>query len=306
MIMAAAAAVLATPAAAQQGQAATHQAATQARAPDMEVTVAFAPPIGRSLRYRLVKTGQEGGRDRRTEIDFTVRFERIAGGGYSMTVDYIFPAPVRGQAPDPATALLQRGMTVRLDARGDIVAIEREAEYWDGISAVMEALTTSDGASQERGRELARQMFASFRALPDAERIAKLTENFAPVLTASTIELTAEPIRASTQVATIFGPMDADMSVTLERVTPDAAHIRSVTEFAPEALEAAVRSLIERMGEAAPTRFRVIDVDFSEQIEVSRATGLTRRYRIARILDMEENGVRVRAGPTMTIELVTP
>jgi hypothetical protein len=304
MIMAAAAVSLATPEA---GLAADAPAQVAARPADLAVTIDFAPPLGRPLRYRLVKTNRSAGQDRTIEVDFTVRFDRIEGG-YTMIVSYDILPAARGQAPDPAGALLSRPITVRLNEEGDIVAVERESEYWNGVSAAMETLVRTSGERDERAHAVARQLVANFRALPDAERIAMVTENFAPVLAASTVDLDSEPARATAQVSTVFGPMQAAIVVRLERVTPDAAHLRGVTEFAPDAFEGAIRAMSARLGEGAspPGRFRVVSVDFSEQMEVARATGLMRRYRIERMIEVEEDGVRQRAGPTMTVEMVTP
>jgi hypothetical protein len=72
-----------------------------------------------------------------------------------------------------------------------------------------------------------------------------------------------------------------------------------------------MRRLMDRAREAGspaartPGTFKVLDVDFSERMEIARATGLTRHYRISRIFEVEEDGVRTRTGPTMTLDLLT-
>ncbi|HEX8215922.1 MAG TPA: hypothetical protein VF577_00535 [Allosphingosinicella sp.] len=302
-ILAAAATALSAAVPAQRQSSATPTAASAST-----VSIPFAPPIGVLLRYRIAKT-TFGPAERSVTLEFTARFER-AGEGYRMTVAYQLPAPVRSGAADPALVFLQRPLTLRLGGDGTLVAIEDEQAYWAGVEALLERMVAQDGPETPGGREAMRRIIADMRGLPDEARIEKLAENFMPVIAMTGTELTiGAPLRWTGQTATIFGPMTSDVTVSLDRVEGGIAYVSATTTVPREEMERAMRAMFARIvppgtGRAIPQDFRFHSVENSESSEVAIETGLARRYRAARTVDVEAEGQRQRGGTIFILERI--
>jgi len=270
------------------------------------VTIPFSPPVGVPLRYRFTKT-MFGPAERTITLDFTARFDR-AGDGYRMTVAYQLPPAAGARSRDPALLVLQRPLSLRIGADGTLLSLDDEPAYWAGVEALLARMVAEDGGGTPEGREAMRRIVADMRGLPEDVRVEKLAENFLPLIAMSGAELIiSEPVTWTGETETIFGPLTANQTLTLDRVADGIAYIKSETTVPREDMDEAMRTMFARLtppgaGRPVPPDFRFHSAENSEISEVAIETGLTRRYRATRTIDLEAQGQRQRGGTVISLE----
>ena len=301
----AAAAALALPAAPAAAQPAA--AAAQSPAPRGTVSIPFAPPVGVPLRYRVERSTLAPGRPaNRAALDFVATFAR-AGEGYRMSVNYVVPGGAGGAGGgdvDPAAALMLRPLAFRLGADATVLGLEDEAAYWSALEAAADRSLAARGAATPELRERLRAFLGDLRALPDAERLAKIGEIVLPIVAMAGADLdTGEADSVSGPVETPFGRLTADVTQSVERIEGGIAHASTVARINPADAEAMMRAGFARFaGEgAALPEIRVTAFDDEERAEVSIETGLARRYEARRSVELEIAGQRERVGTIVTV-----
>lgn len=305
MILAATAAFFAAPAAGRQPVDAA--GATAAEAPDEEfVEIPFAPPLGRTLRYRLVRerTGESG--PQRHDLNFDISFRR-SGADYVMSVRLIVPPNL--PAPDAASAIarvLTRPTEYRVSAQGEMLElIDLEGHWRDGERALAE-LGPALGMDP-RARDAATAMVRQIRALPPEAQLELFARHIAPVIAAAGGAFPLEEaLTAEGPAQSLVGAIQQSSSVRVTGVDGRIVRLSQRSSVSSAELEAQMRSLIASVGPPGqdPSRFRIISNDLVETYEVSRATGLTERFRAEKMVVSEVNGERSRGGETITLELV--
>ena len=150
-----------------------------------------------------------------------------------------------------------------------------------------------------------RGVIRDFRSLPDLERLEKLGESVLPIMTMSGIDLRADrPETGAADVQTPFGPLTAEQTMSVDRVENGFAEVSSVIRVPVEQMQQLMQSVVERLGRAnAPMpALRIVAVENKENSQVSLETGLARRYRSERTMELETEGRRERVGLVLTIE----
>lgn len=134
-----------------------HAQEAEPPAPPQNIDFAFAPPIGETLRYDIVRTMSVG--DRGTSMRYVrdYRFER-RDSGYRLWVELI---SARADAEDPAAAITEAAAApmvnfryaIDLAANGEPVSIPGQPEVWgrliQGIAVIQDDLRRRDGLASE-------------------------------------------------------------------------------------------------------------------------------------------------------------
>jgi hypothetical protein len=271
------------------------------------LAIPFNPPLDRALASRISKSETRPGQPAQPpmSIDFNIRFER-AGDGYRMTVTHIVPPALRGAQYASMAALLARPIVMRVDGEGNLVSMENEAAYWASIEQAMAPMLEQGG--DPRAAAAARGLLRDMRNMPDEERLAKIGENFVPILGFAGDELARGASRREPRtVQTPLGPLNREVVVTIDKVEDGIAYVTSVVTVPPQQMEQAMRQLLSRLGPDAAQvagQLRVLSFEQRERGEVSVETGLARRFELQRTMEMEAQGQRGRSTTTQTVELV--
>jgi hypothetical protein len=243
------------------------------------VSIPFAPPLGRTLNYRLTSTETRGGQAQTMTLDMRVVFRRD-GAGYVISATYNLPPGI--PRSHPMVAVLLRPLELRLDADGEIVGMVDEPAYWAAIDGITDDIIRSLGADP-RGAEAVRNMFRAMRAMPDEERLALVARNVIPLFEYAGFEMeVGETRQGISDTESPFGPITQEFAVTLESAEGDTARMRSVVRLAPGQIERLMRAIQERFGASAVADAGAAAAQLPperiETYEVSLRTGLTGRY----------------------------
>lgn len=305
MILTAAAAFFAAPAAGRQP--ADAAAATAAEAPgEAFVEIPFAPPLGRTLRYRLVRERIGRTTPQRHDVNFDISFRR-SGADYVMSVRLILPPNL--PPPDAASAIARvftRPTEYRVSAQGEMLELlDLEGHWRDGERALAE-LGPALGMDP-RAREAAEAMVRQIRAMPPEAQLELFARHIAPVIAAAGGAYPLEgALTAEESAQSLMGAIQQSASVHVTGVDERVVRLSQRSSVSSAELEAQMRSLIASVGppQQDPSQFRIISNDLVETYEVSRRTGLTERFRAEKVVVSEVNGERSRGVETITLELV--
>jgi hypothetical protein len=298
MILAAAAAFLAAPAAAL-----TPAATTAVRPAQGEVVeIPFAPPIGRTLRYRLVREATRAGRPNRSEVVLAILF-RQASPDYVMSVRIELPPGL--PPPSGATGLgelFNQPMEFRLSADGEILELLNIEAMWTATERALRESVAGE-RPDERAREAMEQIMGQMRALsPEAQRDL-FAQNVAPVVAAAATTFTVgEEMSDRGRAESVVGSLEQSSSVRLDGADSRIARLSMRSSVSNEELEAGMRSMIGGLAPAGRPMpaFRIVSNEAIETYHVSRETGLTESYRIEKrvvtaVGAVEERGVQVQS-----------
>lgn len=155
-----------------------HPAAAQ------DIAIPFAPPVDRTLTYRIEQHRPVDGTTRRFSATRDLRFER-AGDGYilhAMLRDIDSDAPAAGAEPYRAALSPLIGVVVdfRLDGRGHIVAIDNLDAVWSGVEARVDAMLAKVPPDAPRHKAAA-NVKALFASLSPDGRVALLAGEIQPL-----------------------------------------------------------------------------------------------------------------------------
>ncbi len=138
--------------------------------------IRFAPPLDRTLVYRVVQYVGTGKTQRRFE---SVRHLRFApdGGGYRLTVTL---RDVTGEGPRPAMARYRAALApligvtqqMRIDRNGRIIAIDNMPDVWAAFMQGQRALLTASG-----GNAATRTAIDHIASLDAADRLATFSHS---------------------------------------------------------------------------------------------------------------------------------
>ncbi len=143
--------------------------------------IRFAPPLDRTLAYRVVQYVGTGKTQRRFE---SVRHLRFApdGGGYRLTVTL---RDVTGEGPPPAMARYRAALApligvtqqMRIDRNGRIIAIDNMPDVWAAFMQGQRALLAVSG-----GNAATRTAIDHIASLDAADRLAVLAGDVQPLM----------------------------------------------------------------------------------------------------------------------------
>lgn len=246
------------------------------------VAIPFAPPLGTELRYRHTVSNTKKGKPETKSHDIALRFERL-GDGYRMVMKVTVPGLTPAQKRHPLIVIMERPISFRLAADGELLSIENDAEYWRGIARIFDEMA-SDPSRGPEAAELARSMLGQMLAMSERERAAMAAKNIYPVLEMAGVELSVGETRVIEGEESLIPfpdgniPLRSDLHVTMLSATAVVAEIEVAEKFDP----AEIKTLVERIRALAPPDRRSeedpsLDLGQRNRFTVSRITGLARR-----------------------------
>ncbi|MCI4590002.1 hypothetical protein MOK15_07835 [Sphingobium sp. BYY-5] len=151
------------------------------------VPIAFAPPVGRDLAYRIDQHRTVDGQQSRFSATRSLRFERAegTGGGYVLhaalrTIDSDAPSAATESYRAALTPLIGVEMGFRVDATGKIVGLDDMDRVWasvdQGLARMMKGF--APGSSQYRAASAVQALFAG---LSPEGRLALLAGEYQPL-----------------------------------------------------------------------------------------------------------------------------
>lgn len=293
------AAALGLAAAAAQAQG-TDSPGAEAAAQD-ELAIPFEPPLGEALRYRYTRSDTRDGETRSRSVEMRIRFARD-GDDYAMTVDYVVPAGAA--ATDPGALLMRRALSLAISADGVVLGLADEEAYWAAMQAAIRA-TVRESTDTPEVRTRMEAFLGRLRALPAEERLALVTENFLPIVTAAGALLPlGEDIEQSDRRETAMGTMTQNSRMRIERVAADRARLTTVMTIPAEDLEGGMAGLLRELvpEQAADRPFRFTGFEDRTVQLVSLATGLTEHWEMRRAIGLEAGEERIRVEQVRTVE----
>ena len=300
IVMAAAAAFLAAPGAAAPAVPAAQPAQAQV------VEIPFAPPVGRTLRYRLGREATRDGRPQRSEATFAIVFRR-SGPDYVMSVRTEMPAGVPPPSGESAIGqLLRRPMEFRVTSDGEIAEMLDMDAIWEATQRVLEQ-EVGRGPLAPGGREGIERFIRQMRALPPEAQLELFSRNVAPIVAvAGGVFAVGEEMSGNIEAQSVVGSLDQQASLRLDGADALLARLSMRSSVSNEEAEAGMRSLFAGVAPAGGLMpsFRILSNETLETYEVSRETGLTVRHRVARTIVVEVGGVREQGVQVQTLELV--
>lgn len=280
-------------------------AATRAPA---TVTVAFAPPLDRPIRYRATRTRTHNGTTNGAWVDHELRFLSRAGGGFRLSVRTLAMGRPGERASAAAGLMVSRvapPYVLLLDAKGNIEGLENEEAYFTamyaGIADMLRAERRARGQPvDERALQVALDMF---RRTPRETQIATLTLLVSPVLEYAGLEeaTLGESISGENEVAGIgTGPGTQRFAITPTRVDNGHLFVTMRSTLPREEASRLVRNMLAQVpvtGQGqntqesrARTEAQLRDMDYSDvteaSYEVSLTTGLALRSRRERRIEV--------------------
>ncbi len=197
------------------------------------VRIPFAPPLNKKLRYRWEKSVT---RDGKTTPYWSVNdwFFKRAGKAFTLTVEPVMSGPVDTTpnaplTPDALENQFGPSMSVRVSADGEIAGLIDEDRYWRTYFQAMDEMLAArlKGLSvSEDGRVVADAMIKLMKESPREARLARLTESLQPYFEFVGTELGIRaPIVAAIDTDTPLGVVKANVSISLEKVENDVAHM---------------------------------------------------------------------------------
>jgi len=247
------------------------------------VKVPFAPPVGKTLRYRFTRTQTGGVRGRDAAFDMGVRFESLAGGGYrmqvSMTALGLPPAARRTEA----VRVMEAPITFRVTADGVISGLENEAAYWASLERISRQIIAADPKAGPDDQRLMSTVQQQMRDAPPEQRLALLAKNVQPLLEFSSTEFEiGKRMESQAEVILPFAALADRKIPRLTQVVAESADTATVTfagmmRLDPAALARAMEALAA-LGPKGPQSIPELQIDQRMSYVVSRQTGLTLRY----------------------------
>jgi hypothetical protein len=213
------------------------------------IRIAFAPPLGVPIRYRLTETKTANGQPRTQVTELVVRFER-SGDTFLMEGRVEIPGLPPGIAANPMVADALRPVTFRLDWDGGLIGIENEDAYWAGLEPVIEQMVREAG-NNPRAADIARETFRKMREMPQVDRAGLVGRNFSAITANASIDLAiGETVETPLEEATIPMPvanakLRRTFAVTLASAGPTTARIETETRFDPKDLARFMRQLAD-------------------------------------------------------------
>lgn len=254
------------------------------------VSLPFAPPTGRKLRYETTQIRDGGAGKERYTIVREVQFLPASDGGYRMTSRAIEASTnatgTRGDSFRVSTALLADiEIGFRIDRLGKVVSVDNSDAVWERLPAIRDAQLASSKSPD--GRALVRRVFDALIALPLPERERMLREDperllafagrqaGASVQTSETRDVPT-PFGGTIPVSIASGWIDVDAGSALYRSTTRSGgpeldrRIADLARQISAASDAAERAKLERELAAMGT------LSFDETVDytVSRHWGL--------------------------------
>lgn len=300
-LAAAASLLLSVYAAASAGAAAPAEPVAAATKPGEQVSIPFAPPIGRDLRYRHVQERTSAGTPARAEHDIVLRFDP-SGEGYRMLMRLDIPNLPPASLRDPSVRFMLQPQAFQVNAEGAITSFAGEEQYWEGIQRIAERMARDEGGA---GTATMRNILASMRALPVEERLALATRNIAPVLEFSA---TAMHIGEAAEIDTEEPLFASDATVkrvtriSLVRADPLSAEFTVESRADPESFKAAMTALMRLAPGGEQKVPPQMEIQETANFTVSRQTGLATYVR--HVTRANVPGSTQSAERTVTISLV--
>ncbi len=169
------------------------------------IAIPFAPPLGKTLTYRIVQHRPVGGKPSSFTAERDLRFERD-GAGYLLrctlkTIDS--DAPDEGAAAFRAamTPLTGIAMTFRVDAGGKITGLDNLDGIWQSVERRQKAM--QDGLKDGPRKKAATAIGALFASLSPEARLALLAGELQPLFLFAGSQVEAG--RAGRGVKTVAG-----------------------------------------------------------------------------------------------------
>lgn len=169
------------------------------------IPIPFAPPLGKTLSYRIVQHRAVGGKPSSFTAARELRFERD-GSGYLLrcTLKAIdSDAPDEGAAAFRAamTPLTGIAMTFRVDAGGEITGLDNLDGIWQSVERGQKAM--HDGLKDGPRKKAATAVGALFASLSPEARLALLAGELQPLFLFAGSQVEAGP--AGRGVKTVAG-----------------------------------------------------------------------------------------------------
>lgn len=233
--------------------------AAQAQAPAgpaATVTLPFAPPTGRKLRYETTQIRDgEAGKERYTIVR-EVLFVPADDGGYRMTSrateSFTDATGPRGDSFRLSTALLADvEIGFRIDRAGKVVAVENADAIWGRLPAIRDAQLAK--ATSADGQVLIRRVFDAVIALPPAARERMLREDPERLLAFAGRQAGATtPATETRETPTPFGgTIPVSIASGWVNVDVDTAVYRSTTRSGGPELDRRIADLARNLSAAS-------------------------------------------------------
>ncbi|WP_448664742.1 hypothetical protein ACG3SL_08755 [Sphingomonas sp. CJ20] len=193
--------------------------------------VAFAPPLDTPLHV-VSERRETGPIDRRYRIERTVRFAR-EGDGYRAEVTLLAAKdapsdPVGGMFETGLAALAGQRMTLHLDSKGQVIAIDDMAARWEQLCAGVAAAVAARRQAPTERAALAQRIAMPLRALP-ADRQRDMLGSLVTALIARDLpDPTGEPVPVRIQGASPFGA-PVSLEGTRRTMTLPGGRVRTTT-----------------------------------------------------------------------------
>lgn len=272
------------------------------------VVVDFAPPLGKTMRYRYSQTTEREGKPSQSTVDFVVRFERL-GAGYRFITRADVPAP-KALKNHPSVKLLENPLVFRVDEDGSITGIDDEPGYWamvERLTADLIKASSVDGPAAKIMRDVQLQM----KQMPHDARVELISRNLAPILQMARVSLdvgeSTTSSEASAAAIPLLGgkPVRRNTTVKLVSASGGIARLAITSEIDAEDMKGMLTAIMkiapaDKRAPTPPAMSNRTEISYA----VSIATGLTRSFKEDVIIETQENGKPRRAVKTRTMELV--
>lgn len=285
-------------------EAAATTTALQVAATEM-VEIPFAPPLGRTLRYRMLRERTGSGPPRRDEANFDVTFRR-SNREYVMSVRLALPRGL--PPPDRLSAIAQvfnAPAEFRLSESGEMLELLNLERHWATADRALREIERARPIDV-RARAAAAAMVDRMRAMPAEAQLELYARYVAPIVAAAGGAYpVGEAISAQGPAQSLVGPLQQRSTARVTGLDRRLVRISQHSSVSNEQLEAQMRALFSEVGPPGQdlSRLRIISNDLVESYEVSRETGLTERFRSEKIVVTETNGERDRGGEVLTLQL---
>lgn len=245
------------------------------------IRIGFAPPLERSLVYIWSDSGTVQGHVGRVEGQVILRFTR-SGDFYLLETRMEMPHMPPRISESVAARLLLRSIRFRIDREGNFIGIEDEEGYWRRTDQLLDRLAKGPAADKADIARM-REVLSSVRKLPEAGRVAYLSDKVAPVTSMAGLDLAVGETAHSPVVETqlpltaVRDKVKRRFDATLSEATADTAVVEADAHFDDADMQALVANLARQVSPAPPAPAR-LRINQTIRQQVFRDTGLTRRY----------------------------
>jgi hypothetical protein len=212
------------------------------------IAIPFAPPVDRSLLYKIEQHRPIVGKVSAFASTRTLRFER-AGEGYALTVALQAidtDAPASGAAPyraalEPLVGIVMR---FRLDTHGKIVALDDQDAVWAKVQAAVDRIATGGDKDRQRAAQNVQALFAS---LPPEGRLSLLAGELQPLFLFAGGDVAGGAGRGVRSVAgsPLVRPVPVEGALTVSRQDGDAVNLDE--KLAGEGVQVSIRYRLSRV-----------------------------------------------------------